>query len=198
MMVRRLHRIIGLALMLPFLAWAITGFVFFVKPGYAGAYEVLSPKMYNLDQAISIQPDSGWLEFRGFKTVLGNHLIVRTMSGWIHLDPVTLQQRGLPSEADLIRLVSDAFSANPSRYGKINTISGDSVTTDTGVEIKVDWSRLSFQQRGKDTARLDLLYRIHYLQWTGLKTLDKILGMVGIALIIILTLLGARLALRGA
>ena len=196
-MVRRLHRIIGLALMLPFLAWAITGFVFFVKPGYAGAYEVLSPKMYNLDQAISIQPDSGWLEFRGFKTVLGNHLIVRTTSGWIHLDPVTLQQRGLPSEADLIRLVSDAFSANPSRYGKINTISGDSVTTDTGVEIKVDWSRLGFQQRGKDSARLDLLYRIHYLQWTGLKTLDKVLGMVGIALIIILTLLGARLALRG-
>ena len=197
MMVRRLHRIIGLALMLPFLAWAITGFVFFVKPGYAGAYEVLSPKMYNLDQEISIQPDPGWLEFRGFKTVLGNHLIVRTTSGWIHLDPVTLQQRGLPSEADLIRLVSDAFSANPSRYGKINTISGDSVTTDTGVEIKVDWSRLGFQQRGKDSARLDLLYRIHYLQWTGLKTLDKVLGMVGIALIIILTLLGARLALRG-
>jgi len=196
-MVRRLHGIIGLALMLPFLAWAITGFVFFVKPGYAGAYEVLSPKMYNLDQEISIQPDPGWLEFRGFKTVLGNHLIVRTTSGWIHLDPVTLQQRGLPSEADLIRLVSDAFSANPSRYGKINTISGDSVTTDTGVEIKVDWSRLGFQQRGKDSARLDLLYRIHYLQWTGLKTLDKVLGMVGIALIIILTLLGARLALRG-
>jgi uncharacterized iron-regulated membrane protein len=44
MRVRNLHRIIGIALLLPFFGWAITGMVFFIKPGYAGAYEILTPR----------------------------------------------------------------------------------------------------------------------------------------------------------
>src|SRR6185295_16198060 len=78
MRIRRLHRIIGIVLLLPFLGWAITGLIFFIKPGYEGAYEVLSPKTYSLDRAISISPDPSWLEFRYFRTILGEHLIART------------------------------------------------------------------------------------------------------------------------
>ena len=44
MRARILHRIIGIALLLPFFGWAITGMVFFIKPGYAGAYEILTPR----------------------------------------------------------------------------------------------------------------------------------------------------------
>jgi hypothetical protein len=38
-----------------------------------------------------------------------------------------------------------------------------------------------------------VLYRIHYLQWTGIKSVDQVLGVVGILLIVALSLLGARL-----
>ena len=31
---RRAHRMLGLILLLPICGWAVTGFVFFIKPGY--------------------------------------------------------------------------------------------------------------------------------------------------------------------
>jgi hypothetical protein len=57
------------------LGWAGTGCVFFLKPGYADAYEFLSPKTYPLEEAASITPDPSWLEYRCFRTILGEHLI---------------------------------------------------------------------------------------------------------------------------
>lgn len=197
MRTRRLHRIIGIVLLLPFFGWAITGLVFFIKPGYAGAYEILNPKTYPLDAGISISTEPGWLEFRCFRTVIGNHLIARTDVGWLHLDPKNMQPRDVPTDDEIKLLLTDAFSANPQRYGNISSVSDDSVKTDTGIEITVDWKRLTFQQRGKDTDRIDLLYRIHYLQWTGISSIDKPLGLIGLVLVIALTGLGARLAIKG-
>jgi hypothetical protein len=197
MRIRRLHKIIGIVLLLPFLGWAITGLVFFMKPGYEGAYEVLSPKTYPLDGTISISPAPAWLEFRYFKTILGDHLIARTNKGWLHLNPKDMQPRGVPTEDEIKQLLTDAFSANPQRYGEISSISGDTVRTDTGIEISMDWNRLSLQQRGKDTDRIDLLYRIHYLQWTGAKRIDRAVGLIGITLVAALTMLGVRLAIKG-
>jgi hypothetical protein len=196
MKVRKLHRAIGIVLLLPFFGWAITGLVFFIKPGYAAAYEVLSPRTYPLAGASPINPDPAWLEFRYFRTVLGDHLLVRTDSGWGHLNPMDKQPRTMPSESDMKLLLKDAFSANPSRYGNISRVSGETVWTDTGVEVNIDWKRMSLQQKGKDTDRIDLLYRIHYLQWTGLKRVDKIIGFTGLALVMILTILGAWLAFK--
>ena len=196
MRARILHRIIGIALLLPFFGWAVTGLVFFIKPGYAGAYEILSPKTYPLNEGISINPHPDWLEVRCFRTILGSHLLVRTNAGWSHLDPKSLQPKGAPTDDELKRLLTDAFSANPQRYGNISTISGHSIRTDTGVEITVDWDRLGFQQRGKDTDRIDLLYRVHYLQWTGIVGIDRPLGFIGLVFVIALTLLGARLAMK--
>jgi hypothetical protein len=51
-------------------------------------------------------------------------------------------------------------------------------------------------QRGRDTDRIDALYRIHYLQWTGSQAMDKVLGFLGLSLVVALTGLGARLAFR--
>jgi hypothetical protein len=194
MSTRRLHRIIGIVLLLPFLGWAITGFVFFVKPGYEGAYEVLSPKTYPLEEPVAITPQPAWLEFRYFRTVLGDHLIARTGTGWLHLNPRNLQPRSTPTEEEIKLLLADAFSANPQRYGHIAAIAGGKVRTDTGIEVALDWNRLSLQQRGRDTDRIDLLYRIHYLQWTGVQGIDRLIGLTGLALIVVLTMLGARLA----
>ena len=67
--------------------------------------------------------------------------------------------------------------------------------TDTGVEVTLDWNRVSLQQRGRDTDRIDRLYKVHYLQWTGVKSIDRVLGFVGLSLVLGLTVLGVRLAL---
>jgi len=195
MKARSLHRAIGIVLLLPFFGWAITGFVFFIKPGYAGAYEILGPRTYPLD-AHSITIDPEWREVRYFRTVLGDHLIVRTDKGWQHLNAATHQPRTMLSQDELRTLLKDAFLANPQRYGDIAEITGDKVLTTTGVEITIDWNRLSFQQKGKDTDRIDRLYRVHYLQWTGISGVDKALGFIGLTLVMILTSLGAWLAIR--
>jgi hypothetical protein len=184
-------------LLLPFFGWATTGLVFLLKPGYEGAYETLSPRTYPLDRTVSIHPDPSWLEFRYFRTILGDHLIARTASGWLHLNPGDMRPRSRPTDDEMKRLLTDAVSANPGRYGKIVSLSGDTARTDTGIEIiMMDWDSLSLQQQGKDTDRINLLYSIHYLQWTGIKSIDRVVGFIGIVLVIALTLLGARLAIR--
>jgi hypothetical protein len=196
MKARALHRVLGIILLLPFFGWALTGLVFFIKPGYEGAYEVLSPKTYPPSGAVTINADPAWLEFRYLKTILGEHLIVRTDAGWRHLNPSDGRPRGKPTEDEIRTLLKDAFSANPRRYGSVSKVSGDTASTDTGVEVTVDWDRLSLRQRGKDTDLIDLLYKVHYLQWTGVTIVDRAVGIIGLALVMALTVLGARLAIK--
>jgi len=196
MRVRSVHRIIGILLFIPFFGWALTGLVFFIKPGYEGAYEPLAPKTYPMTASVPITSEPDWLELRYLRTVLGDHLLVRTKSGWIQLDPTNKQRRNLPSEEDLRKLLKDAFTVNPQRYGDISTINGTTATTNTGVEVTLDWNRMNLQQKGKDTDRIDRLYRIHYLQWTGVKSVDRVLGILGIVLVVVLTSLGGWLAFK--
>jgi hypothetical protein len=114
----------------------------------------------------------------------------------LHLDPKNNQPRNPPNENEIRTLFADAFSTNPQRYGEIATVNGNTVTTKTGVEVTLDWNRMSLQQKGRDTDRIDLLYRVHYLQWTGVKSIDRVVGLVGIALVLMLTTLGAWLAFK--
>ena len=196
MRIRSVHRIIGILLFIPFFGWALTGLVFFIKPGYEGAYEMLALKTYPMTVGLTITSEPEWLELRYLRTILGDHLLVRTKSSWIQLDPTTKRQRSLPSEEDLRKLLKDAFTVNPQRYGDISTINGTSATTNTGVEVSVDWNRMSLQQKGRDTDRINRLYRIHYLQWTGVKSIDHVVGIVGIALVLVLTSLGGWLVFK--
>ena len=196
MRTRTLHRVIGIVLLIPFVCWAITGLIFFVKPGYAGAYEVLTPKLYPINNQLLITQDPNWLEVRYLRTILGDHLLVRTESGWMNMNPNDKRPRLAPTEDETRRLVQDAFSLNPKRYGQIVSVNGNTVTTETGVVITVDWDRMSLQQTGNDTKWIDTLYRIHYLQWTGIKSIDRVVGLTGITLVLILTGLGACLAFR--
>lgn len=201
MKIRSLHRVIGITLLLPFFGWAITGFIFFLKPGYAAAYESLTPKTYPLSDSVTVAADSEWKEFRYFRTIVGDHLIVRTDSGWTHLDPATRKPRSKPSEAEIQLLLKDAFAANPQRYGVVSSISGATIIpivirTSTDVEVTLDWNRVSLYQKGKDTDRIDWYYKIHYLQWTGIKSVDRILGGIGLVLVMVLAALGAWLAVK--
>jgi hypothetical protein len=193
---RFLHKMIGIVLVLPLIGWAATGAIFFVKPGYGGAYETLAVKTYPMagGEVARVQP--GWREARLVRTVLGPHLLVRSEAGWRNMDPVSLQPLPIPGEEGLTRLFTDAFTAHPDRYGKIVRLVDRTAVTDTGVEVVLDWDRLTLQQRGRDTARIDALYRIHYLQWTGHKTADKWVGGIGLLLLVALSGLGVRLAVR--
>ena len=195
MRTRTLHRVIGIILLLPFVGWATTGLLFFIKPGYTGAYEVLAPKLYPIKNQLLISEDPNWLEVRYLRTILGDHLLVRTESGWMNLNPDDKRAR-LATSDETRRLVQDALSVNPNRYGQIVAVNGDTITTDTGVVVTIDWNRMTLQQTGTDTKWIDLLYRIHYLQWTGVKSIDRIVGFTGITLVLVLTGLGARLAFR--
>ena len=183
-------------MLMPFVAWAITGAIFFLKPGYGGAYETIAIKTYPLETAVTLPSSPTWFEARYLRTVLGEHLVVRTAGGWKHLDPKTLEDRPAPAESELRALVGDAFTANPERYGRIVSVDGLSVTTDTGVRVTLNWTRLALSQRGRDTDRIDGIYKIHYLQWTGIAAVDKVLGAVGLVLILVLSALGVSLLLR--
>lgn len=204
--VRRLHRFLGLTLLLPLLGWAGTGLVFFLKPGYEAAYRSLEVRTYPLegDEEISWAViERGRLEARVLRTALGRHLLVRTSDGWAQLDPATGAPRELPEEAELRRLVDDAISGARGRYGEVTSVErrdgrrpGASVRTMTGVAIELDWPTLTLRQSGRDTRSIDALYRVHYLQWTGLRTVDRVLGAVGILLLLLLAGLGVRLAFR--
>jgi hypothetical protein len=193
MTTRSLHRFVGLVMLLPLAGWAMTGAVFFLKPGYAGAYELLQVKTYPFEANITIETDPSWSEARLVKTILGEHLLARNSRGWLHLDPHSRQPWPEPSADEVSELVSDAFSANPQRYGRIASIEGNNIKTDTGVRVELDWSRLALAQSGKDTDRIDALYKIHYLQWTGVNAVDKVMGALGILLVLALSVLGARL-----
>jgi len=190
---RRWHRLAGLVLLIPLFGWIVTGVIFFIKPGYAGAYDMPAVRRHPLTTSPSGALPSGALEARSLRTILGDHLLVRTASGMSHHDPVTMRVRERPSAQMVRTLIDDAVRDKRARYGEIVSVSGLTARTSTGVTITLDWDTLSLEQRGPDTDRIDLFYRIHYLQWTGVKPLDRILGVAGLSLLLVLTTLGLRL-----
>ena len=195
MIIRKQHRLLGGILLLPFIAWSLTGVFFLVRPAYEQAYSVLSPKTYSADQInISAQPE--WQEVRLLKTVLGLHLLVKQEGGWQQLDPDSLEVRATPVEADLVSFVEDAISQDTLRYGELLPGESDPFRTSTGVTIAVNWDSLSLYQQGLDTRWIDRIYRIHYLQWTGIAFLDTILGVAGLLLLLLMTVTGSAMLLR--
>lgn len=193
---RKLHKIIGLILVLPMLGWTMTGIIFFIKPGYQGAYEQLSVKTYPLSDSIVVQPNNEWQEIKLVTSILGDHLLVKANGKTEHLDPASLLPKPVPSEAEFKTLLLDAFTDNSERYGDVIKLDGLSAQTNTGVEIKLDWNNLRLSQKGQDTHLINLLYKVHYLQWTPSKNFNQFLGILGLILLALLTALGVRIYLR--
>ena len=195
MITRKQHRLLGSILLLPFIAWSLTGIFFLVRPAYEQAYSVLSPKTYAVDEInISAQPE--WQEMRSLKTVLGLHLLVKQEGRWQQLDPDSYEVRNTPIEADLARFVEDAMSQDILRYGELLSGEFDPFRTSTGVTIAVNWDSLSLYQQGVDTRWIDRIYSIHYLQWTGIALLDTVLGVAGLFLLLLMTVTGSAMLLR--
>ena len=192
---RKFHKVLGLILLLPFLGWAVTGVFFFIKPGYSEAYQSLSVKTYPFETPLpQLKPKDDWLQVKWLKTILGLHLMVKQANGWIHLNPSTLEQIESPDSEAVRRLVEDAIFDKRERYGKLTSVEGDKAITSTGAQISFSWSQMSLRQRAKDTDFIDRMYKIHYLQWTGIESIDKVLGIVGLGAVLILAVLGLRMA----
>jgi hypothetical protein len=189
MYIKRIHQILGIIMLVPLLLWSITGFIFLTKPGYEGAYEQLQPKLYPINQAFSIGV-SGWTEAKVYRTILGEHLLVKDQGKWKNLSLTDMQEQAFPSEQDIKLLVNDAISENRNRYGEILHIDGQNIYTDTGVKISLDWATLSLRQKGQDTDLINTLYNIHYLQWLDSPELDQVLGFLGLFLLITLSGVG--------
>ena len=191
----RVHRLAGIVLLAPLFAWCLTGLVFLIQPGYGAAYESLPVRSYPSSEPLTIAPQQDWLEYRVLHTVLGTHLLVRGAAGWQHLDAATLA----PFEADAQQrraLVEDAIAQKAERYGHLLETQTAPYLTSTGAQIILQWDTLSLSQNGLDTRWIDRMYRVHYLQWTGIKSLDKVLGVFGLLLLILISVTGVRLLLR--
>lgn len=193
---RRIHRFLGWCLILPFFIWATTGLVFFIKPGYQAAFSYLTVKTYPISTSVQLSPPPDWQEIKLLQTVLGLHLLVKQSDGWQQLNPHDLTVRPQPSDDELQLLLQDAISVDPQRYGDQLLKTDQGYVTDTGVQIQLNWASLSLSQQGKDTELINNLYKAHYLQWTGHKSLDQVLGVLGLLLLLLTTVLGIRLLIR--
>lgn len=194
---RPLHRTLGILLCLPLLCWGATGLVFYFKPGYADAYAQLAVKTYPLPADASLTPQPGWQDVRWLHTVLGQHLLGQLQGAPFHVNALTQQPFPPPTAEQLRALIDDAIDHHPVRYGRVAEVQDLSATTTTGVQITLNWQTLRLTQRGADTDLIDTLYNIHYLRWTGNRTLDQIVGLLGIGLLFALTGLGVQLYWRG-
>ncbi len=193
---RNIHKIAGLVLLAPFIAWILTGIVFLIKPGYSQAYERIEIKKYPVNTLFSIRPENDWLEYRIFNTILGDHLHINKNGNWIQLDPLTLSEKSKPSNTDIIKLLQDAVSFNPQRYGLVKKIEDGSYRTSTDVDLTFDWDAMTITQRGKDTRFIALMYKIHYLAWFGSKPANIALGVLGLLLLSVLVYYGTLLSFR--
>lgn len=186
---RKLHKIIGLIMLLPCIAWAITGIFFFFKPGYQEAYQPLSIKFYQQTALATLPVNQAFSQVKQMQTILGQHVLVQDKSGWRHFlaeqtHPTAFKELKEPSEQQVKALITEAISAKPERYGNISSIDGLTATTDTEVRVTLNWQQLSLRQQGKDTDFINTIYNIHYLRWTGNKTIDQYLGVIGLLLIV--------------
>jgi len=194
---KRIHRIIGLLLILPVIGWTITGVIFFIKPGYQAAYDQLAVKTYPLEKSFVIPESKEWKEVRLLKTILGYHLLVKTDNGFEHLDPITFQSKEIPVGLALNSLFNDSFLNKSERYGHVISSDNFNVITSKGIEVSLNWDRLTLRQKGEDTKLINTLYKIHYLQWTPFKGINQYMGIIGLILLMTLTIFGLKMYISG-
>jgi uncharacterized iron-regulated membrane protein len=202
----RIHRWLAIVLVVPLIIWSVTGLLFHLKPGWSRAYDMLSAER-PLDALPAATPDALAQAAGGpvkrlevFGSALGPLYRITLADHTLLLD-ATLHARSPLSVDDARTLAADAIahSSHAAAYGAIQSarIAGDSVRIETaGATLDVDRATAAIVQRGPDTDRIDWLYRLHYLSWTGNKTLDKLLAILGLALIWLVMIPGVVLFVR--
>ena len=168
------HRWLAITLVALLVVWSVTGLLFHLKPGWDRAYDMLSVergKTETLDTAVGpLSRTSGKLA-----------------------TPLSV--------ADAEKLARDAIgrSAQRAAYGDVVRATSDDTSVTLECEhatVRIDRTTARISQHGADTERIDWLYRIHYLQWTGNASVDKVLAIAGLLLIWAVMIPGIVLFIR--
>lgn len=156
----RVHAWLAIVLVAALVIWSVTGLLFHLKPGWDRAYDMLAIERGGREE---------------LDTVIGP--LVR-VDGKLDRAPLT--------EAEAVALVEDAVSRSRFAYGKVTRVAVTDATVKVhygDVVVTIDRGAGWISQRGADTDRIDWLYRIHYLQFTGNRTVDRAVAVLGLALI---------------
>lgn len=195
----RVHRWLAIVLVGPLVVWSITGLLFHLKPGWDRAYDQLSAERGDaglhpgaVASLATIEAAVGAAKITRlelFDSVLGPLYRVTTSTGEQLFDAATARQRSPLSVEDSRAIAIDAVARSTHRAAYGEPVDAKA-TDDTvrvyfagGPTVEVDRHAARMSQRGADTDRIDWLYRIHYLQWTGKRGLDRVLGVAGLILI---------------
>jgi len=201
---RRVHRWLAIVLVIPLIVWSLTGLLFHLKPGWGRAYDLLDPErpgQIALGPVAAALGDAPVTHLELFATAIGPLARVTTAQGDALYDCASGTKKSpLPIDAAQA-LAVDAIARSPHRadYGPITRVTSTetTVTLEAGdITIAVGRNDARLSQHGADTARIDWLYRIHYLQWTGNKALDKLLAILGLVLIWLVLVPGVVLFVR--
>ncbi len=206
----RVHRTLAIALVVLLVVWSVTGLLFHLKPGWDRAYDQLaversgSLRLATLVPATALQTALGDVAIERialFDTHLGPLYRVTTADGPALVDATTGAKRSPLTVAECETLIADAVSRSAFRadYGGPGKTSSDerSVIVDYQVAtITLGRNDARISQRGSDTDRIDWMYRIHYLQWTGNQTIDRAFAVLGLLLIWAVMIPGIMLFVR--
>lgn len=196
MRTRTVHKWLGLVMLTPLTTWAMTGLIFFIKPGYEGAYEQLPIKTYEIEHDIHVANTTALTSITALQSIIGLHILAKSDGRNIQLDPASMKLRTQPSESEIRALINDAVAQNDQRYGKIKSLDGTTAMTENNIKIELNWDTLTLRQYGPDRKLIELMYKIHYLQWTPWPLPNQILGVIGLLFLVTLSFLGLRMFLR--
>ncbi len=204
------HRTLAIALVALLVVWSITGLLFHLKPGWDRAYDQLAVERPGpLKLAVVVPASALEAALAGaaiervtlFDSQLGPLYRVATATGTELVDATAGTKRSPLTVSEAEALIADAVSRSPHRaaYGQPVQTHVDERTVkidyqDATVTLGRTDARIS--QRGSSSDRIDWLYRIHYLQWTGHKTIDRAFSVLGLALIWAVMIPGIMLFVR--
>ena len=218
---RPAHRVWGLLLLVPLVLWIGTGLLFHLKPGWDEAYETLAaPPPGPLPwERVVFSPAA--LKARGLLDA-GPVVLAGHPSGLVVYFG---RREGRPAAVDgtsgepvppATEEVARAFavgavsaSRHARSYGKIVSAEGAShrspltgsddpaflFRTSGGKRVVVDRVTGEVSQEGTLNGRIDVLYRVHYLQWTPWKAVNVALVLAAALVALLLAASGLRLAL---
>ncbi len=198
------HRWLAVLLVVLLAVWSVTGLLFHLKPGWDRAYDMLSAERGGpLHPARLVAPATAGDDITGLElidTALGPLYRVTNAGGSFLVDATTGTRRSPLAEADARTLALDAVSRSKHPYGGVGSVTmrDDAVVLvfSGGATVEVSRADARMSQRAHDTDRIDWLYRIHYLQWTGNKTIDRAFAVFGLALIWAVVIPGLVLFVR--
>jgi uncharacterized iron-regulated membrane protein len=182
----RLHRWAAIILVAPLVVWSITGLLFHLKPGWKRAYDTLSIEQPLTDTNVAaIQSLPRFKQLELFGTAIGPMYRLDSSS---LVDAHTLRPCSPLSIDDAKTLAREAVARSLQRagYGALIEANADETTVHVkfaNAVVDVDRASGSLYQHGADTARIDWLYRIHYLKWTNIPSVDRVVAVIGLALI---------------